>query len=141
MTQPGPTATDAAANEQRVLDELEQLQLAIRATREKRVRVQADFDAHLRAFEPPRLERVSPLALPEAARPALPAVQAPTLVLYPNLRAYRCAADFGLGQHRPRSGAARSAPSRRREGRTRRGASTPAHSRRSRVLQLPSRSP
>jgi hypothetical protein len=47
-------------DEARVLQELEQLQLAIRATRAQRERVQAEFDAQLRAFEPPSLSPTGP---------------------------------------------------------------------------------
>jgi len=67
MPQPGPTVPDSGFNEQRVLDELEQLQLAIRATRDKRERVQADFDAHLRAFEPLALRQTPPASVPGAS--------------------------------------------------------------------------
>jgi hypothetical protein len=66
MTHPGSTF-----DERRVLDELEQLELAIRASREKRERVQADFDAQLRAFEPLSLPR-TPSAPPRAASIPMP---------------------------------------------------------------------
>jgi len=57
---------ESTFDEQRVLDELEQLQLAIRATRAQRERVQAEFDAQLRAFEPPTLSHTPPPAKPGA---------------------------------------------------------------------------
>ena len=141
MTQPGPTATDAAANEQRVLDELEQLQLAIRATREKRVRVQADFDAHLRAFEPPRLERVSPSPLPEAARPALSAASAQAVApLSRNPQAIPVPAptQAPVSSSTTPVLAPRGTPSGLvvQEGGHDEGTPTPGHSRRSRVLPV-----
>ena len=52
MPQPG-SSPDAGFDEQRLLDELEQLQLAIRETRATGARVQADFDTQLRAFDAP----------------------------------------------------------------------------------------
>ena len=65
---------ESTFDEQRVLDELEQLQLAIRATRAHRERVQAEFDAQLRAFEPPILSHTPPPAKPGAiAVPSIPA--------------------------------------------------------------------
>jgi hypothetical protein len=57
---------ESTFDEQRVLAELEQLQLAIRATRAQRERVQAEFDAQLRAFEPPTLSHTPPPAKPGA---------------------------------------------------------------------------
>ncbi len=54
-------------DEARVLRELEQLQLAIQATRAQRERVQAEFDAQLRAFEPATPPRsAAPPPLPTA---------------------------------------------------------------------------
>lgn len=65
---------ESTFDEQRVLAELEQLQLAIRATRAQRERVQAEFDAQLRAFEPPTLSHTPPPAKPGAfAVPSIPA--------------------------------------------------------------------
>ena len=65
---------ESTFDEQRVLAELEQLQLAIRATRAQRERVQAEFDAQLRAFEPPTLSHTPPPAKPGAfVVPSIPA--------------------------------------------------------------------
>jgi RodZ C-terminal domain len=65
--------TESTFDEQRVLQELEQLQLAIRATRAQRERVQAEFDAQLRAFDPPKrtpaLLSSQPAPLPTPALP------------------------------------------------------------------------
>ena len=64
---------ESTFDEQRVLHELEQLQLAIRATRAQRDRVQAEFDAQLRAFEPPTLSHTPPPAPPRTfAVPSIP---------------------------------------------------------------------
>ena len=65
---------ESTFDEQRVLHELEQLQLAIRATRAQRERVQAEFDAQMRAFEPPTLSHTPPPAPPRTlAVPSMPA--------------------------------------------------------------------
>jgi hypothetical protein len=65
---------ESTFDEQRVLDELEQLQRAIRATRAQRERVQAEFDAQLRAFEPPTLSHTPAPAKPGAfVVPSIPA--------------------------------------------------------------------
>jgi hypothetical protein len=64
---------ESTFDEQRVLHELEQLQLAIRATRAQRDRVQAEFDAQLRAFEPPTQSHTPPPAPPRPfAVPSIP---------------------------------------------------------------------
>jgi hypothetical protein len=64
---------ESTFDEQRVLQELEQLQLAIRATRAQCERVQAEFDAQLRAFDPPKrtpaLLSLQPSPLPTPALP------------------------------------------------------------------------
>ena len=64
---------ESTFDEQRVLHELEQLQLAIRATRAQRERVQAEFDAQLRAFEPPTLSHTAARAAETLAVPSIPA--------------------------------------------------------------------
>jgi hypothetical protein len=76
---------ESIVDEQRVLHELEQLQQAIRATRAQRERVQAEFDAQLRAFDPPKLSDAAPSPPPPAPsaspipteRPEKPAARSP----------------------------------------------------------------
>jgi len=63
---------ESTFDEQRVLHELEQLQLAIRATRAQRDRVQAEFDAQLRAFEPPTLSHTPPASPRTLIVPSIP---------------------------------------------------------------------
>ena len=73
MPQPG-SSPDAGFDEQRLLDELEQLQLAIRETRATGARAQADFDTQLRAFDapvPPATTRSDPNPLPVVPAPVL----------------------------------------------------------------------
>jgi hypothetical protein len=73
-----------AFNEQRVLAELEQLELAIRATREDRERVQADFNLQLRKFEPLSVSGVPSAAFPPAsARTRAPGDLEQTRILPP----------------------------------------------------------
>jgi hypothetical protein len=68
MSQPS-AFPDAPTEDRRILDELEQLQQAIRTSRETRERAEAAFDGELRAFE----TRVPP----SSAVPAAPALTAP----------------------------------------------------------------
>jgi hypothetical protein len=67
-------------DEQRVLQELEELRLAIRATREQRERVQAEFDAQLRAFEAPKIVRAPAIARPPSPAPVAPVKTFPSPV-------------------------------------------------------------
>jgi RodZ C-terminal domain len=96
---------ESTFDEQRVLAELEQLQLAIRATRAQRERVQAEFDAQLRAFEPPTLSHTPPPAKPGAfAVSSIPADgAAPVAARSPETVIGRAAESEPVGEDAPAS--------------------------------------
>jgi hypothetical protein len=75
MSQPG-SPPDARPDDRRILDELEQLQEAILASRATRERAEAAFDSELRAFDsPPSPAALTPAAPNALATPSTPPVE------------------------------------------------------------------
>jgi len=84
MSQPG-SFPDARPDDRRILDELEQLQEAILASRATRERAEAAFDTELRAFDAPRPRTVAAaIPVPPVQSRPLPAVSQPPVETVPS---------------------------------------------------------
>ena len=84
MTQPG-SSPDPQPDDRRILDELEQLQQAIVASRATRERAEAAFDSELRAFDEPRAGAApAPVDPPRPPQPAETAASRPMAAELPS---------------------------------------------------------